>query len=303
MTKLRSIPFLMLLLCAPLAALAAAAAPVRVNIGAASVSSSMLSIWAAQEQGIFAKHGVEAQLILIRGGSTLVGESAHGDVQLAFTSGVSVLGAAAQGVDVKMLTSISSRVSWKLIASPQIKNALKICAANDLVCRVSLAAPGCTRCWPWSSWIRTETGQHLLSADRRCGHYRSFARSRPYRRRGARPAAQPPSHGKGFLGSVDLAKTNASFPGLGVGVTRSYLDQQPTTLEEVVTALTESLAFVQLVANKPAARENSYEAFADDRLGRRRRRLSRSSVHAQSQTLSVARRSAQRAKIDGAAES
>ena len=44
---------------------------------------------------------------------------------------------------------------------------------------------------------------------------------------------------KGFSLLVDLAKTNASFPGLGVGVTRRYLDQQAATLERVVTALTE----------------------------------------------------------------
>ena len=59
--------------------------------------------------------------------------------------------------------------------------------------------------------------------------------------------------GKGFTELVDLAKTNASFPGLGVGVTRSNLDQQPATLEKVVTALTEGLAFIQLPANKPVA--------------------------------------------------
>jgi hypothetical protein len=46
-----------------------------------------------------------------------------GDINVAFTSGVSLLGAAAQGIDIKMLTSISSRVSWKLMASPQIKKA------------------------------------------------------------------------------------------------------------------------------------------------------------------------------------
>jgi ABC-type nitrate/sulfonate/bicarbonate transport system substrate-binding protein len=32
----------------------------------------MLSLWAAQERGLFAKHGIDPQLILIRGGSTLV---------------------------------------------------------------------------------------------------------------------------------------------------------------------------------------------------------------------------------------
>ncbi len=101
-----------------------AAAPVRVKIGTASFSSSStLSLWIAQEQGIFTKHGIEAQTILIRGGPTLVASLMAGDINVAFTSGVSVLGAAAQGIDVKMLTSISSRMSWKLMALPQIKKA------------------------------------------------------------------------------------------------------------------------------------------------------------------------------------
>jgi len=100
-----------------------AAAPVRVRIGTASFSSSTLSLWIAQEQGIFTKHGIEAQTILIRGGPTLVASLMAGDIDGAFTSGVSVLGAAAQSIDVKMLTSISSRVSWKLMASPQIRKA------------------------------------------------------------------------------------------------------------------------------------------------------------------------------------
>jgi NitT/TauT family transport system substrate-binding protein len=99
----------------------AATAPVRVNIGVASVSSSALSLWVAREQGIFTKHGVDAELILIRGGSTLVASLLTNEIHSAFTSGVSVLGAAAQGVDVRMLTSISTRVSWKLVAGPQIR--------------------------------------------------------------------------------------------------------------------------------------------------------------------------------------
>ena len=100
-----------------------AAQPVRVRIGTASFSSSTLSLWIAQEQGIFGKHGIEAQTILIRGGPTLVASLMAGDIDVAFTSGVSVLGAAAQGIDAKMLTSISSRVSWKLMAARQIRKA------------------------------------------------------------------------------------------------------------------------------------------------------------------------------------
>jgi NMT1/THI5 like len=124
--------------------------PVRVKIGAASFSSSALSLWLAREQGVFAKRGIEAQTILIRGGPTLVASLVAGDIDVAFTSGVSVLGAAAQGIDVKMLTSISSRVSWKLMAAPQIKKR-RICAASDSVFRALSAVPGCIPCWRWSN--------------------------------------------------------------------------------------------------------------------------------------------------------
>src|SRR6266542_1353315 len=58
---------------------------------------------------------------------------------------------------------------------------------------------------------------------------------------------------KGFSQLVDLAKTNATFPGLGVGVTRAYLEQHATTIERLVAALTEGLVFVQQPANKSVA--------------------------------------------------
>ena len=59
--------------------------------------------------------------------------------------------------------------------------------------------------------------------------------------------------GKGFSQLVDLAKTNTTFPGLGVGVTRAYLEQHAVTIEKLVAALTEGLVFVQQPAHKPVA--------------------------------------------------
>jgi NitT/TauT family transport system substrate-binding protein len=257
MLRVRQLKFLCglitLLLSCSTANARAAAAPVRVNIGAAAVSSSMLSVWAAEEQGIFAKHGIDARLILIRGGSTLVASLLTGEIQLAFTSGVSVLGAAAQGVDVKMLTSISSRVSWKLIASPQIKRAddlrgkrfgvQSIVGSTWMYAMLALEQLGLEPKRDNITFLTigdVVTIGHALEA----GRIDAAVLDPPLSRRLTR---------KGFSQLVDLAKTKASFPGLGVGVTRSYLDQQPAILEKVVTALTESLAFVQLPANKPAA--------------------------------------------------
>jgi NitT/TauT family transport system substrate-binding protein len=239
------------LLCA--LAVGAATAPVRVKIGAASVSSSALSLWAAQEQGIFAKHGVEAQLILIRGGSTLVASLLTGEIQAAFTSGVSVLGAAAQGVDVKMLTSISSRVSWKLIAIPQIKKAEELRGKRFGVQSIV-----------GSTWMYAMLALEQLGLEPKRDNISFLPIGDPVTIGHALEAGRIDAAvldptlsqrltSKGFSQLVDLAKTNATFPGLGVGVTRTYLEQHAVAIEKLVAALTEGLVFVQQPANKPIA--------------------------------------------------
>src|SRR5438093_3303856 len=90
---------------------AAAVAPVHVNIGTASVTSSALSLWIAQERGFFNKYGIDAQIILMPGGPTLVSSLVAGEIHPGFTTGVSVLCAAAQGTELKMLSSIPSRLT------------------------------------------------------------------------------------------------------------------------------------------------------------------------------------------------
>jgi NitT/TauT family transport system substrate-binding protein len=231
----------------------AATVPVRVNIGAASVSSSMLSLWAAQEQGIFTKHGIEAQLILIRGGSTLVASLLTGEIQAAFTSGVSVLGAAAQSVDVKMLTSISSRVSWKLVASPQIRRAEELRGKRFGVQSVV-----------GSTWMYAMLALEQLGLEPQrdnitflpIGDPVTIGHSLEAGRIDAAvldPTLSQRLTRKGFSQLVDLAETHATFPGLGVGGTRAYLDRHTGTIEKMVAALTEALVFIQQPANKPVA--------------------------------------------------
>ena len=235
----------------PLAGHSAASAPARVNIGAASVSTSAISLWAAQEQGIFAKRGIEAELIVIRGGSTLVASLLSGEIQAAFTSGVSLLGAAAQGVDVKMLTSISSRVSWRLMAAPQIKRADALRGKRFGVQSIV-----------GSTWMYAMLALEELGLEPKRDHISFLPIGDPvtigHALEAGRidaavldPALSQRLASKGFSQLLDLAKTNATFPGLGIGVTRSYLEQHPATVDKLVAAVTEGLVFVQLPANKP----------------------------------------------------
>jgi ABC-type nitrate/sulfonate/bicarbonate transport system substrate-binding protein len=229
----------------------AAAGPVQVKIGTASFSSSALSLWIAREQGIFANRGIQAQTILIRGGPTLVASLVAGDIDVAFTSGVSVLGAAAQGIDVKMLTSISSRVSWKLMAAPQIKKAPDLRGKRFGVQSIV-----------GSTWMYSMLALEQFGLEPKRDNITFLPIGDPVTMAHALEAGRIDAvvldpvlsrelMSKGFSLLLDLLQANVSFPGLGLGVTQTCLDQQAPTVERVVTALTESLAFIHRPANKP----------------------------------------------------
>jgi ABC-type nitrate/sulfonate/bicarbonate transport system substrate-binding protein len=227
-----------------------ASTPVRIKIGTASITASTLSLWIGHEQGIFNKHGIDAQTILIRGGPTMLASLVAGDVQVAFTTGIPFLGAAAQGTELKMLSSISDRETWKMMAAPSIKKAQDLRGKRIGVQTIVGA-----------TWMNSMLALEQLGLEPKrdnisflpTGDPVTMARSLEAGRIDAAvldPVLSRQLTGKGFTILVDLYKTNVYFPGLGLGVTRGYLDQHTATVEKIVTALVESLAFVLNPANK-----------------------------------------------------
>ena len=78
-------------------------------------------LYIAQEQGIFAKYGLEAKIVLFRGAPTFVASLASGEMEVGYTGGTSVVGAAGQGNYLRILSSISSTLSHTIMAHPSIK--------------------------------------------------------------------------------------------------------------------------------------------------------------------------------------
>ena len=229
----------------------AAAAPVHLNIGTASVTSSALSLWIAQEQGIFKKHDMETRTILLRGGPILVGSLVAGDIDLAFTTGVPILGAATQGTEIKMLTTTTNRLSWKLMANPRIRKAEDLRGKRIGVQSVV-----------GSTWMNSMLALEALGLEPKRDNISFLPTGDPVTMSQALevgridaavldPALSRSLVSKGFSLVVDLAQANVFFPGLGFGATQAYIDQHGTVVEKLVTALIESIAFVLAPANKP----------------------------------------------------
>ena len=70
----------------------------RIRIGYSSISGSYIGIWVAHDAGLFAKEGLEDQIILIPSGSQLAQVTVAGEVEVGSFNGSSAMAAADQRV-------------------------------------------------------------------------------------------------------------------------------------------------------------------------------------------------------------
>jgi NitT/TauT family transport system substrate-binding protein len=99
----------------------AASAPTRVVIGYPSPTPRVAPLWIAQDLDFFGKYGLTAQIVLVRNNQMLTAGLAAGDIDVGYTGGTTVLGAAAAGVELKLIASFVSRGRGYLIVRPDIK--------------------------------------------------------------------------------------------------------------------------------------------------------------------------------------
>jgi ABC-type nitrate/sulfonate/bicarbonate transport system substrate-binding protein len=101
----------------------AAAAPFKLIVGYAAINPRVSPLWIAEEQGLFAKYGLDAQPIYLRGAPTLVAGLASGDMQIGRSGGSAALAAIGAGHDFKLVGTFSSHNTYDLITRPNIKRA------------------------------------------------------------------------------------------------------------------------------------------------------------------------------------
>jgi ABC-type nitrate/sulfonate/bicarbonate transport system substrate-binding protein len=106
---------LVLLLSVPLCAAE------RIRIGYSSISGSYLGLWVARDAGLFAREGLDDQMILIPSGSQLAQVVIAGEVDIAALNGSSAMAAALQGADLKIVGNTTNRLIFSIYVRPEIK--------------------------------------------------------------------------------------------------------------------------------------------------------------------------------------
>lgn len=230
----------------------AASSPTKIVIAHAAMNARVLPLWTAKEQGFFLKYGVPFEAIFIRQAPTLVAALASGDIQIGYTGGTAVLGAAAGGVDLKILAAFTNRVTYDVVARPGIKTpeelrgkkfgvqsiggtvwmgailALEHFGLDPDRDKVSLIAAGDQVVLAQALMVGTIDATVL-----------DGVMSRTLRE-------------KGFTILAELSKLNLPITSVGIIARGSFIQKNPQAIENLLKALLEAEAFIFAPSNKAA---------------------------------------------------
>ena len=225
-------------------------AQTKINIGVAAMSPRTIPLLLAQEQGLFAKQGIDARVVLIKGAPTLVASLISGDIEVGYTGGTAVLGAASQGLYLRILSSVSSKLTHTIIANPSFKTAEQLRGK-----RFGIQSIGGT------TWMHTILGLEHIGLDVKrdninllvIGDSVLISQSLEAGRIDAAVldgALVRRLKSKGFYVVADLTPANIPMVNQAIVVSQEFLQKRADIAEKVLMALVDSLAYTLAPQNK-----------------------------------------------------
>jgi len=102
----------------------------KLTVGYSSTASAELPAWLAKETGIFAKNGLNVQLVYFRGGTTATMALLSRQTPISQGSGQVIVNAALRGADTVMIAGGLVNTEWWLMTRPDIKTAEQLKAGS-----------------------------------------------------------------------------------------------------------------------------------------------------------------------------
>ncbi len=229
-----------------------ALAQTKVSIANLIVGSSHLPLWIAHEQGLFARQGIEAEVLIVEGASRRIG----GDIPFGVIGIPAAILAASEGRDLKVLVTLNTaRVTRHLVARRDIKTPDALAGKRLGVNRIGTGA-----------WVDSILALDHLGLDpKRDGISFVEIGSEPLLVQALEagridavvvdPSQSTQLREKGFSLLLDMYPANISGVQGALVVDGAYLREHPDVVEKVVAAMLEGLAFGLAPQNEEAVRK------------------------------------------------
>jgi len=116
----------------------------KVTVGYPAIAASHLPAWLAKEAGIFAKNGLDVQLVYFRGGTPAVMALVSRQTPISQVGGI-IVNASLRGADAVIIAGGSVTVDYWLMSRPDIKSAEQLKGGSVAIATFGSQADSVTR--------------------------------------------------------------------------------------------------------------------------------------------------------------
>jgi NitT/TauT family transport system substrate-binding protein len=117
----------------------AATAQIRSNLSSSVTSESMTHVWVARDRGLFKKHGIDMQFVLISRNPLAVAALIAGEIDAAIIGPGHLVNAGMSGSDLIGIANFHQKLDYRLNVRPDIKRAEDLRGK-----RIAISGPGST---------------------------------------------------------------------------------------------------------------------------------------------------------------
>ena len=227
----------------------------KIFVGHSNIRNDIAALWVPKELGIFRKHGLDADIVLITGGVRMTQAILSGSAPMGFTGATLVASAVAGGGGSVLVLGITNRLTYDIWAKPEIKR------PEDLKAK-TLAISSFGSSSHVASFLML---QHLKIDEKKdritflaIGDEPTRAQALIAGRIDATivdPSVSAPLKERGFPYLGNLQQLGVPFVNNTLVSTLRYLKEHPRTAEAVVKSIVEGNAYMLNPANRAKVTE------------------------------------------------
>ncbi len=213
---------------------------IKMNVGYVGINSDNVIAFIAKETGIFARNGLDVQLIYFAGGTTAVMALLSGETPITQTAGPSVVNAVMSGSDAVMIAGGVTTLDYWMLSRPEIKTpeqlkggAVAISrfgSASDFIVRYALQRLGLV---PVKEVAILQVGplpDRLAAMETKRVQATVLA-----------PPAMYMAQKRGYNVMADVAALGLAYQATGIGTTRKYIREHPDIVRRYIKAQVEAV--------------------------------------------------------------
>ena len=217
-----------------------------------TISAVNLPVWVARESRLFAKYGLDPEVIMIQAGALTTMGILSGELQFSGAGAASVLAARIKGADIVLLACPTDSDIIYLVARSEIKSAAELKGKSSAVTRLGSTTHFYLRSALKYAGLNPDKDMQILQLGT------EYAVALETGRIAA--AALPidlalPYLQKGWPILLDLSKTDFTYPASCVVSSRAYIKANPDVVERFLKAYMEA---IHLLKRDHGAGERAY---------------------------------------------